>query len=240
MMLSQIKRLPMYQWVKKVVYQRGEALIAARVFNHDSAARILALAQGAEYAAAHMKGALKTGDKDVVRAKALQEVSLRDGLNLEFGVWSGKTINKFADTLGPSRTIHGFDSFEGLPEDWFGEFGKGRFHTQGNLPEVRPNVILHKGWFDETLPDFVAENPGPVAFLHVDCDLYSSTKTIFQYVGDRIVPGTVIVFDEYFNYPGWREHEHKAFQELVQERNLKYRWLAYNSVEWNAALVITG
>jgi hypothetical protein len=105
---------------------------------------------------------------------------------------------------------------------------------------VRPNVILHKGWFDETLPDFVAENPGPVAFLHVDCDLYSSTKTIFQYVGDRIVPGTVIVFDEYFNYPGWREHEHKAFQELVQERNLKYRWLAYNSVEWNAALVITG
>jgi Macrocin-O-methyltransferase (TylF) len=142
--------------------------------------------------------------------------------------------------LGPTRTIHGFDSFEGLPEDWFGKFRKGRFDTGGKLPKVRSNVKLHKGWFDETLPKFVAENDGPVAFLHVDCDLYSSTKTIFQYLGDRIVAGTIILFDEYFNYPGWQQHEHKAFQELVQERGLRYRWLAYNNVEWNAALVVTG
>jgi hypothetical protein len=239
-LLSQIKHLPIYRQVKKTAYQRAASLIAEKVFNHDSATQILALAQGAEYAAAHMKDALKTSDKNIVREKALAEISLRDGLNLEFGVWSGKTINKFADTLGRSRTIHGFDSFEGLPEDWFGDYVKGRFHMKGKLPEVRPNVKLHKGWFHETLPGFVAENSGPLAFLHVDCDLYASTKTIFQYLGDRIVPGTVIVFDEYFNYPGWQEHEHKAFQELVQERNLKYRWLAYNTVQWNAALVITG
>jgi hypothetical protein len=103
---------------------------------------------------------------------------------------------------------------------------------------VRPNVTLHKGWFDQTLPDFVANHPGPIAFLHVDCDLYSSTKTIFQFLGDRIVPGTVILFDEYFNYPGWRDHEHRAFTELVEERGLECRWLAYNTVEWNAAVQI--
>lgn len=211
-----------------------------KLMDQEGAARILALAQSQAYAAENMKGALQATDKDVVREAALAAISLPHGLNMEFGVWSGKTINRFADALGPSRIVHGFDSFEGLPEDWFGEFGKGRFDTQGKLPAVRPNVVLHKGWFDETLPDFVARNPGPVAFLHVDCDLYSSTKTIFRYLGDRIVTGTVIVFDEYFNYPGWQEHEHKAFQEFVKERSLSYRWLAFNSVEWNAALVITG
>jgi Macrocin-O-methyltransferase (TylF) len=163
---------------------------------------------------------------------------LGQGLILEFGVWSGKTINMIADYVGPSRQVHGFDSFEGLPEDWFGQFTKGRFHTQGKLPEVRSNVQLHVGWFDKTLPDFAAEHRENIAFLHVDCDLYSSTKTIFDLLGDRLVPGSVILFDEYFNYPGWREHEHRAFQELVQERSLKYRWIAYNRVEWNAAVQI--
>jgi hypothetical protein len=239
-LLSQFKRLPIYQQVMKRAHRQATIFIRDKVLNHDGAASIVALAQGAEYAAANMQGALKSVDKNVVRETALAEISLRDGLNLEFGVWSGKTINRFADALGPGRTIHGFDSFEGLPEDWFGDRRKGRFDTGGKLPEVRPNVKLHKGWFSETLPRFVRENPGPVAFLHVDCDLYSSTKTIFEYLGDRIVPGTVILFDEYFNYPGWQEHEHKAFQELVVERDLKYRWIAYNSVEWNAALVVTG
>lgn len=51
-----------------------------------------------------------------------------------------------------------------------------------------------KGWFDETLPKFAAEVEGPAAFLHVDCDLYSSTRTVFEALGDRVVPGTVIVF----------------------------------------------
>jgi hypothetical protein len=38
---------------------------------------------------------------------------------------------------------------------------------------------------------------------------------------------TVIVFDEYFNYPFWREGEFKAFQEFIQARNCRYRYLGY-------------
>ena len=69
-----------------------------------------------------------------------------------------------------------------------------------------------KGLFDDTLPSFAKTHTQPVSFLHVDCDLYSSTKAIFDILGDQIVEGTVIVFDEYFNYPGWQHHEFKAFQ----------------------------
>jgi len=105
---------------------------------------------------------------------------------------------------------------------------------------VRSNVTLHKGWFEDTVPPFSAANKGePVALLHIDCDLYSSTKTVFDALGGNLVAGSVILFDEYFNYPEWREHEYKAFQELVEARSLKYRYLSYNQHEWNAAVQIT-
>ena len=103
---------------------------------------------------------------------------------------------------------------------------------------MRSNVALHKGWFADTLPNFVKDHNEKVAFVHVDCDLYSSTKTIFEFLADTIGPGTVILFDEYFNYPGWRAHEYKAFQEFVASRSRQYRYLAYNTSEWNASVQI--
>lgn len=208
------------------------------ICRHDEVRRIMALADGADYAARHMQGALATPEKDTVLLEGLK-LAPRDGLVMEFGVWRGSTINLIADTLGGHVTVHGFDSFEGLPEDWFGKYAKGSFHMEGGLPQVRSNVKLYKGWFDRTLPKFAAEHPDtPIAFLHVDCDLYSSTKTIFDHLGDRLEPGSVIVFDEYFNYPGWREHEFKAFQELVARRGLAYQYIAYNNREWNVAVQI--
>jgi len=87
--------------------------------------------------------------------------------------------------------------------------------------------VLHKGWYEHTLPRFVEANQSHVAFLHVDCDLYSSTKTIFEHLGGRIRPGSVIVFDEYFNYPDWQNGEFKAFQEFLAEKRLNYRYVGY-------------
>jgi len=136
-----------------------------------------------------------------------------EGLYLEFGVASGRTISHMA-TKHPTRTFYGFDSFDGLPEVWRSDYEKGAFAQP--MPIVPSNVTLVKGWFNETLPKFLGSHPQPCAFLHIDCDLYSSTKTIFDSLRDRIVTGTVIVFDEYWNYPGWREHEYKAFEELKQ------------------------
>lgn len=145
-----------------------------------------------------------------------------EGLVLEFGVASGWTINLLSRRLA-GRKIYGFDSFEGLPEKWW-QMEKGAFAQEP--PEVPPNVELVVGLFDATLPGFVQANEGPVALLHVDCDLYESTVTVFRQLEDRIQPGTVILFDEYWNYPGWREHEHRALQEFAQRANLRYRYVA--------------
>jgi len=94
------------------------------------------------------------------------------------------------------------------------------------LPKVPQNVVLHKGYFADT-PLWLEQHSGPAAFIHIDSDLYESAKDVFDHLGDRIVPGTVIVFDEYFNYPNRQDHEFRAFQELVARRGILYRYLAY-------------
>ncbi len=164
-------------------------------------------------------------DSDLTLLSKALELAEPNGLFLEFGVASGRTITPLALNT-PQTHFYGFDSFEGLPEAWRSGFDKGIF-AQENLPAVPPNVTLIKGWFDETLPAFLADRPDlPLSLLHVDCDLYSSTKTILANLKRRIVPGTVIVFDEYWNYPGWREHEYKAFEELLAETDIRTRMQA--------------
>ena len=154
------------------------------------------------------------------------------GLYVELGVCVGKTIN-FIAALNPNQTVYGFDSFEGLPEDWL----KGdkvvpaktfAFKNPKMMPPVLHNVELIKGLFSDTLPQFVNEHREPIALLHIDCDLYSSTATAFDIFGEQIVPGTIIVFDELYNYPSYEQHEFKALQEFLIKKNLQARYLAYN------------
>jgi hypothetical protein len=178
-----------------------------------------------------------TPARDALLRHALAQARL-PGLFLEFGVFSGESINFIAQVIGPS-TVYGFDSFEGLPEDWFFEMGRGCFDRKGQLPAVLPNVRLVPGWFHETLPPFLEAHAGPVAFAHVDCDLYSSAKVVLGLLREHIVPGTVLVFDEYFNYPGWQDGEFKAFREFVQEGGLVYEYLGYTTQWYSAAVRIT-
>ena len=158
-----------------------------------------------------------------------------DGLVLEFGVRFGTSINFIAQHS--NREVHGFDSFQGLPEAWAG-YEAGVYTTGGMLPQVASNVRLHVGLFDETLPGFLIEHPGPIRFMNVDCDLYSSTQTIFRFLADRVVPGTVIVFDEYLMNPTWREDEFKAFQEAVEANSWNYEYIDFNLFSKQAAVKI--
>lgn len=193
--------------------------------------------QTAEYIEKKMITVPYYDDRLQLMEKALAAVTV-DGLYLEFGSgYSGRTINFIAGHTG--STVHGFDSFEGLPEAWYGELGKGSLKTANNLPQMRENVRLHAGWFDESVPVFATHHEGGIAFMHIDCDLYSSTKTVFDGLADRVVPGTVIQFDEYFNYPGWREHEYKAFQEFAAAHGLEYEYIGYDRLGYSVAVRIT-
>jgi hypothetical protein len=161
----------------------------------------------------------------------------RNGLFCEFGVYQGHTLNYIARQI--KGKIYGFDSFKGLPEDWRDDFPAGAFAlTSQTLPKCEQNAELIIGWFNETLPQFVLQYRDPIAFLHIDCDLYSSTKTIFKTIGEQLVPGSVIVFDEYFNYPGWQEHEYRAFIEFVEVSGCRFKYLCYNRFREQVAVQI--
>jgi hypothetical protein len=151
-----------------------------------------------------------------------------DTLWLEFGVASGKTINyisKFTE-----KTVYGFDSFLGLPEKWRDGYEEGEFNLHGILPEVNPNVTLIKGWFQDTLPTFLTEHDKKISFMHIDCDLYSSTKYILNTVKPYLQEGCIIIFDELVNYPGFdgETGELKAFYEFITENVVNYEWIGMN------------
>lgn len=184
----------------------------------------LALRESVRYARKHMQNSVGVESAREVLSLALKQVAV-PGHYLEFGVYKGGTIRFIAGQVEGSQLVHGFDSFEGLKEAWSGD--PSRFDAQGRLPKVPANVRLHKGYFADTLPGWVESNPGPIAFLHIDSDLYQSAKCVFEHLQDRIVPGTVIVFDEYFNYPNWQAHEFRAFQELVKRCQIRYQYLGY-------------
>lgn len=156
-------------------------------------------------------------------------LSAKAGACLEFGVYKAATLNYFAKNL-PNRPWHGFDSFEGLPEVWGGgEKAQGAFSLGGQLPKVRSNVSLHKGWFSNSFPPFLKENSGDIAFMHLDADLYSSTIDVLMLANDRLPVGAYLLFDEYFGQIGWRSGEHKALLEWEQACNRQVKCLAYAS-----------
>ena len=144
---------------------------------------------------------------------------------LEFGVASGNTINYISKFT--NETVYGFDSFEGLPEKWRDGFEKGAFDRNGNLPEVNNNVELIKGWFNETLLDFITKQSKKVSFIHMDADLYSSTKYILDTLKDYIDTDCIVVFDELVNYSGFDGDtgELKAFYEFITENKVEYSWI---------------
>jgi len=182
----------------------------------------------------HMKNAVYFQDHQRLVLFAVSQVK-EQGLFMELGVARGRSIRWIAESV--NKIVHGFDSFEGIPESWNGNIA-GTFSRRGKLPKVPDNVKLHIGLFDDTLPPFLESNRNDIAFMHVDCDLYSSTKTIFEYTGTHIKPGAIILFDDYYNYPNWQDHEFRGFKEFVEQHNIKYEYIAYSVTGQQAAVKI--
>jgi hypothetical protein len=139
------------------------------------------------------------------------------GTACEFGVWNGESLKTIRDVRKP--TVYGFDSFNGLPENWqFGENKHNIGHFKTEVPKDMPlGVELVVGLFEDTIPKWLETHLEPIYFVHIDCDLYSSTKTVLNAINDRLVEGSIILFDELVNfdnkYPNWEQGEWKALNE---------------------------
>ena len=150
----------------------------------------------------------------------------------EFGVREGRSLKWLIDEY-PQQVIHAFDSWQGLPEDW--NHGTGNVADMScDTPTVPGHIQLHKGWFKDTLPVWKQKHKGPIAFLHMDADIYSSTKEVLTALNEQIVTGTVITFDEFCNFrlsgkmSKWQEHEFLALIEWLDECKRKVKPLNRN------------
>lgn len=162
------------------------------------------------------------------------------GIWAEFGVGMGRTLATIARST--EAIVYGFDWFRGLPEEWVvggerGSFPEGSFaDTPSDLPD---NVRLIVGLFQDTVAPFFSENVKPISFAHIDCDLYSSTAIVMHAIAARLVPGTVLVFDELFNYPRQGDHEMLALIESSRQYGFEYAYIGHVPERAQASLVIT-
>lgn len=147
------------------------------------------------------------------------QISDRKVLYLEFGVFQGAATRYWSRLLlNPSSKLCGFDSFEGLPENWIPDRQKGHFSTNGKIPQIDDGrVEFIKGWFDESLSNYKCP-PHEVLVINFDADLYSSTISVLRALQIYIVPGTYIYFDE-FNH---RDHELRAFDQFINENDMNF------------------
>jgi len=160
-----------------------------------------------------------------------------DGLVMEFGVYQGTSIRQIAALT--EDTVDGFDSFAGIPEAWNDEVA-GSYSTQGDLPAVPPNVALHAGWFEDSIPEFIKTHQAPVRFMNIDCDLYSSTKTVLDLFEAQIGAGTVMVFDEFIGNLSWQEDEFKAFHDAARQYGWQFEVICFCFITKQVAILITG
>jgi hypothetical protein len=161
------------------------------------------------------------------------------GAFLEFGSDSGSSTRVIEQYFlsHPSHyhaRVYGFDSFHGLPENWRTGYPAGKFDHDGLPPYPETQSIKWKvGLFNETVPSYfqsLAESVTPLSFLHIDCDLYSSSalilSSLLQYSDQLLLSSTsctLLLFNELIDYSTFEEHEIKAFYEFAQAVSTKYR-----------------
>lgn len=150
------------------------------------------------------------------------------GWAIEFGVHSGTSLALIAEYM----PVIGLDSFQGLPEDWREDYPTGIFATGGRSDHaLTNNAIIVPGWFEETMPVLQERGLPPLGLVHIDCDLYGSAITALNGIRNYIYAGTVVSFDEYHGYPGYQQHEAKAWAEFVTENGIEYTVLATGDQE---------
>jgi len=167
----------------------------------------------------HFNFACYVRGRNEVWESVVKRVGSKRILYLEFGVARGQSMRYWSRELRhPETAMHGFDSFEGLPESG-GPWNKGQFSTGGLPPDIAdPRVRFFKGWFDEVLPTYIVP-AHELLVINMDADLYSSTIYVLQHLRPHIKPGTLICFDEFHCV----EHEPRAFGEFISQTGLRFR-----------------
>jgi len=173
-----------------------------------------------------IKSSDKTKIKKLFLKEAIKHCKIKKAIACEFGVASGSSLKLIANQT--KLLTVGFDSWQGLPAEWdVGShvFKKGHFQTQMPDPEkLGKNVILVKGLFKNTTREFKKSFIFQIGFMHIDCDLYDSAYCVLKNMNKKIIPGTIIAFDEIENFAQTKYKSTNQYNELLAFKNYLKRF----------------
>jgi hypothetical protein len=163
--------------------------------------------------------------------KSIFESLKVNGLYLEFGVYTGGTINLISSLI-PNKIIYGFDWFKGLPDNYTPSFPKGSAKVDF-IPydKINSNVKLIVGLVQDTLIPFLNKYNEKIAFMHLDLDVYSATSYVLNNSINFIQKGTIIQFDEFFELDKeedklyWYQDEFDAWNEFIKKNNVNFNYI---------------
>jgi hypothetical protein len=202
---------------RQVLIKRGTKLKKERLHDLKSALASLAIGQWVAEHPPPASGLQVHDDKTETYRDGVALLDAPNPLYLEFGVWEGWSLRWWVEHLKtPGARFVGFDSFEGLPEQWRPDYPPGTFDVQGAPPPITdPRVSFQVGWFNETLAKFEMPEHDQL-FVNIDCTLYSSTAVVLEWLEPHLRPGDLIYFDELAEY----DHELRAFFEHCERTKL--------------------
>jgi O-methyltransferase len=161
-------------------------------------------------------------------------------LYLEFGVASGQSFKWWLNhNTSPQSRFYGFDTFEGLPENWGSFYKKGDMsHEIADLSLDDPRAGLIKGTFQQTLTGFCLQQTAVLhnlpKLIHLDADLFSSTIFVLSQLYPFLNRGDIILFDE-FNVAN---HEFFAFQIFTESFYVKARLIGAVNNFYQTAFIL--
>lgn len=189
--------------------------------------------ESAEFVSENLNGALLFSSRQAIQLYAAEQSIDRPGIVLEMGVYDGGSINLIAQKIleaDPSRKIYGLDSFRGLEESWTSTDHYRSFDVGGIPPQsIDKRVTLIQGRVEKVLEPFLLTEKPTFSLVHFDMDLYAPSYYALKHLLPFLKPGTLILFDELYGYPGWQYGEYKALTELIN-RN-QYRFLAFGPIQ---------
>jgi len=162
-------------------------------------------------------------------------LSKRDRAFYEFGVWRGESFRYLIKTF---KKGYGFDSFDGLPEDWYNE-AAGTYSSDGNIPKINGGEFI-VGKFEDTLASFFSDDRPTASIINFDADLYSSTICALNFAKPVIDKHTILIFDEFIINENWEQDEYKALEEFCVNNNYTYEVLAISFFTKQVAVKIIG
>ena len=150
-------------------------------------------------------------------------------------VWRGWYFKYLINTF---KKGYGFDTFQGLPEDWH-KTKQGSYSADGIIPKIDGGTFI-AGKFEDTLPDFFSKPKPMASIINFDADLYSSTLCALNNSKSVIDKDTILIFDEFIINENWEQDEYKALNEFCSNNNLTYEVLAVSYFTKQVAVKLLG